>query len=47
MFSAHRLRPGDIDVIGAFGDSITVSSNKNFTYLEIHLKNPKVNFVLA
>ena len=28
VFIVHRLRPGDIDVVAALGDSATVSSAK-------------------
>lgn len=33
--SVHKLTPGDIDIIGAFGDSLTVSRAKNIKSLSI------------
>lgn len=46
--SVHKLRPGDIDIIAAIGDSITAGTGASaLTLFEIFIENRGLSFSIG
>lgn len=46
--SVHQLRPGDIDVIGAIGDSLTAGNGMAATHLlQLHTENRGLSWCIG